>query len=111
MFESRPAFLIPHFYVTGALSSLSICVALYVLVTLLFTKIVVNQKLRGVMIIGLLCNIFQQSIAIYVYGVNAILRLRTLILLTVLIYIAVQIYLTIMIFRSEDKLILGCLPH
>jgi predicted ATP-dependent Lon-type protease len=109
MSEGKPAILIPYFYATGALSGLAICVALFILVTILLTKAVVNQRIRGLMIIGLVCNILQQSMAIYVYGFDAILRLRNLILLTILTYMGVQMYLSIEIYRSEDKLILGCL--
>jgi hypothetical protein len=103
--------MIPYFYATGVLSGFSICVAIYILVAILYTKAVVNSRVRGLMIIGLLCNMLQQSIAIYVYGFidYAILRLLNLIYLTILIYMGVQAYLTIQIFRSEDKLILGCL--
>ncbi len=109
MSEAKPAILIPYFYATGALSGLAICVALFILVTILLTKAVVNQRIRGLMIIGLVCNILQQSIAIYAYNFNLILRLQNLIWLTVLTYIGVQMYLSIEIYRSEDKLILGCL--
>ncbi len=109
MFGELPAFMIPYFYATGVLSVISICVALYILVAILFTKAVVNSRVRGLMIIGLLCNMLQQSMAIYVYGFNFILRLFNLISLTILTYMGVQAYLTIQIFRSEHKLILGCL--
>ncbi len=101
--------MIPYFYATGAFSGFSICVALCILVTILVTKAVVNPSIRGLMVIGLLCNILQQSLAIYVYGFNATMRLLDLINLTILTYMGVQAYLTIQIFRSEDKLILGCL--
>jgi hypothetical protein len=110
MSEVRPAFMIPYFYATGTLCVISICVAIYILVKIIITKAVVNSRVRGLMIIGLLCNMLQQSLAIYVYGdKNTLLLLETLIYLTILIYIGVQAYLTFQIFRSEDKLILGCL--
>ena len=99
MSEAKPAILIPYFYATGALSGLAICVALFILVTILLTKAVVNQRIRGLMIIGLLCNILQQSIGIYVYNFNLILRLQNLIWLTVLTYIGVQMYLSFEIYR------------
>jgi predicted ATP-dependent Lon-type protease len=99
MSEGKPAILIPYFYATGALSGLAICVALFILVTILLTKAVVNQRIRGLMIIGLVCNILQQSMAIYVYGFDAILRLRNLIWLTILTYMGVQMYLSFEIYR------------
>ncbi len=101
-----PVFL---FYSAIALSGLSICVALYILVVILYTKAVVNSRVRGLMVFGLLCNMLQQSLAIYTFYFNAILRLQNLIYLTILTYMGVQAYLTIQIFRSEDKLMLGCL--
>jgi hypothetical protein len=99
--ESRPEFMIPYFYATVALSGLSICVAIYILVVILYTKAVVNSRARGLMIIGLLCNMLQQSIAIYEYGFNPIhiLLLENLIYLTILTYIGVQAYLTFQVGR------------
>ena len=97
--EAKPAIIIPYFYATGAFSGLAICVAFYILITILFTKAVVNQRIRGLMILGLLCNILQQSIAIYVYNFNIILRLQNLIWLTILTYIGVQMYLSFEIYR------------
>jgi hypothetical protein len=109
MSEVRPAFMIPYFYATGTLSGLSICVAIYILVKIIITKAIVNSRVRGLMIIGLLCNMLQQSLAIYTYYFKYILRLETLITLTILTYAGVQAYLTFQIFRSEDNLMLGCL--
>jgi hypothetical protein len=109
MSEAKPAIIIPYFYATGALCGFAICVALYTLVTILLTKAVVNQRIKGLMIIGLLCNILQQITSIYAYNFNIILRLQNFIWLTLLTYGGVQVYLTIQIYRSEDKLILGCL--
>ncbi len=99
MSVAKPAIIIPYFYATGALCGLAICVALYILVTILLTNVVVNQRIRRLMIIGLLCNILQQSIAIYVYNFNIILRLQNLIWLTILTYIGVQMYLSFEIYR------------
>jgi hypothetical protein len=96
-------------YSAIALSGFSICVTLYVLVVILYTKAVVNSRVRGLMVIGLLCNMLQQSLAIYTYSFNPILRLYNLITLTILTYVGVQAYLTFQIFRSGYKLILGCL--
>jgi hypothetical protein len=109
MSEGKPAIVIPYFYATGALCGIAICVALFILITILLTNAVVNQRIRGLMIIGLVCNILQQSIAIYLYWFFANLRLVNLIYLTILTYMGVQMYLSFEIYRSEDKLILECL--